>query len=221
MTTVQTRFLIAGYDAATWAAANPVLLDREPAFETDTLRMKVGDGATAWNGLPYNYGDANAWQLISTTGAPLTSGVSWTYSTSVPYVDFINLARYTDLMLVARGITLSGSDQRMVRCSVNNGSTFYAANGDYTALTSDGVETATGFTGFALHGTASNLARSGSFRMLGANLNTPAKEGERLTRYDQHQLFFTGSSSPVNALRFLPQGGAVNITGGTIALFAR
>lgn len=221
MTVVSAIFRIRRDTAANWTSANPVLKLGEPGLETDTRKIKYGDGSTAWNSLAYAYGDANAWQLVSTTGAPLTSGVSWTYSSNVAYVDFINLGRFADLMLLARGITLSGSDQRMVRCSVDNGSTFYAANGDYTALTSDGVETATGFTGFALHGTASNLARSGSFRMLGANLNTPAKEGERLTRYDQHQLFFTGSSSPVNALRFLPQGGSANITGGTIALFAR
>lgn len=36
-----------------WAAANPVLLAGEPAYETDTGRQKIGNGGTAWNLLPY------------------------------------------------------------------------------------------------------------------------------------------------------------------------
>lgn len=39
--------------AAAWTAANPVLLDGEPGWEDDTRRLKVGDGTTAWNSLPY------------------------------------------------------------------------------------------------------------------------------------------------------------------------
>ena len=42
-----------GDTAANWNAANPVLADREMAIETDTRQFKVGDGATAWNALPY------------------------------------------------------------------------------------------------------------------------------------------------------------------------
>lgn len=39
--------------ASDWAAANPTLLQGEPALETDTKKMKYGDGVTAWNSLPY------------------------------------------------------------------------------------------------------------------------------------------------------------------------
>jgi len=39
--------------AALWTSANPTLLAGEPGFETDTLKYKIGDGATAWNSLPY------------------------------------------------------------------------------------------------------------------------------------------------------------------------
>jgi hypothetical protein len=38
---------------AAWAAANSVLAQGEPGVELDTNRLKVGDGATHWNGLPY------------------------------------------------------------------------------------------------------------------------------------------------------------------------
>jgi hypothetical protein len=39
--------------AAALTAANPVLLAGEPCIETDTNRMKVGDGVKDWNTLPY------------------------------------------------------------------------------------------------------------------------------------------------------------------------
>lgn len=39
--------------AATWTTVNPILGTGEPGFETDTANFKIGDGATAWTGLPY------------------------------------------------------------------------------------------------------------------------------------------------------------------------
>lgn len=39
--------------AANWTAANPVLRAGEAGFESDTRRLKIGDGATAWNALLY------------------------------------------------------------------------------------------------------------------------------------------------------------------------
>lgn len=36
-----------------WAAANPVLLPAEVGVETDTGKIKIGDGVTAWNSLGY------------------------------------------------------------------------------------------------------------------------------------------------------------------------
>ncbi len=38
---------------AAWTAANPVLALAEPGLETDTRRLKVGDGKTPWTSLPY------------------------------------------------------------------------------------------------------------------------------------------------------------------------
>jgi len=39
--------------AAQWTTANPVLASGEFGYETDTKKMKVGDGVTAWVSLPY------------------------------------------------------------------------------------------------------------------------------------------------------------------------
>lgn len=39
--------------AGEWASVNPVLYLGEIGFESNTRRIKIGDGVTAWNSLPY------------------------------------------------------------------------------------------------------------------------------------------------------------------------
>ena len=39
--------------AANWTSANPTPASGEPCFETDTNKLKIGDGVTAYNDLPY------------------------------------------------------------------------------------------------------------------------------------------------------------------------
>jgi hypothetical protein len=38
---------------ANWASVNPTLASGEPGLETDTLKIKYGNGSTAWNSLSY------------------------------------------------------------------------------------------------------------------------------------------------------------------------
>ena len=45
--------------AASWTKSNPVLLAGEMGIETDTLKMKVGAGASNWSALGYLGADAN------------------------------------------------------------------------------------------------------------------------------------------------------------------
>jgi hypothetical protein len=42
--------------AAAWTAANPVLLAGETGFETDTGRIKIGNGTATWTSLGYYSG---------------------------------------------------------------------------------------------------------------------------------------------------------------------
>jgi len=48
------RFQLRRDTAANWISANSVLALGEPGVETDTLKVKVGDGSTAWNSLGYS-----------------------------------------------------------------------------------------------------------------------------------------------------------------------
>lgn len=54
--TIPYRFLLRGGTAANLAAVNEVPRAREMVVETDTRKLKVGDGVTAYNLLPYIQG---------------------------------------------------------------------------------------------------------------------------------------------------------------------
>lgn len=58
--------------AAAWTSANPVLAAGEAGFETDTKKMKVGDGSTAWTSLAYIVTDGDITSVTAGTG--LTGG---------------------------------------------------------------------------------------------------------------------------------------------------
>jgi hypothetical protein len=49
----QTDIRLRRGSAASWAATNPVLNAGEPGLESDTGKVKWGDGVTVWNSLPY------------------------------------------------------------------------------------------------------------------------------------------------------------------------
>ena len=51
--TVAKRLQLRHDTAANWVAANPRLLAGEIVIETDTNRMKLGDGTNIWASLPY------------------------------------------------------------------------------------------------------------------------------------------------------------------------
>lgn len=48
----ETTILVRRDTAANWSSKNPVLLLGEPGYDTTNKLMKIGDGATDWNGLP-------------------------------------------------------------------------------------------------------------------------------------------------------------------------
>lgn len=69
--------------ALNWTTLNPTLALGEPAVESDTHRLKVGDGTTPWSSLPYSVLDAatyvTTYQLAIQPIAPAspTLGMVW------------------------------------------------------------------------------------------------------------------------------------------------
>lgn len=71
--------------AAEWTSSNPVLAAGEPGVELDTLRLKLGDGGTPWNSLPYILDEDAVQAMIDAAianggggGAPGQDGAGWT-----------------------------------------------------------------------------------------------------------------------------------------------
>lgn len=52
-TVLNTVFKLKRGTSSRWAEVNPILQQGEPGFIIDENRLKIGDGVTAWNDLPY------------------------------------------------------------------------------------------------------------------------------------------------------------------------
>lgn len=50
---IRTTFKFRRNLASYWEKKNPVLSEGEPCFELDTGKLKIGNGTTAYNDLPY------------------------------------------------------------------------------------------------------------------------------------------------------------------------
>ena len=71
---VVTQIQIRRGTAAQWTSTNPVLASGEQGFETDTLKLKIGDGSTAWNSLGYVATGAVGTVTSITAGTGLSGG---------------------------------------------------------------------------------------------------------------------------------------------------
>ena len=54
--------------ASSWTSANTVLAAGEIGFESDTKKMKVGDGSTAWTSLLYVGAEGDITAVVAGTG---------------------------------------------------------------------------------------------------------------------------------------------------------
>ena len=59
--------------ASAWTAANPILALGEAGVETDTYKLKVGDGVTLWSSLPYF---VHSWTDITGKPAVIAAGAT-------------------------------------------------------------------------------------------------------------------------------------------------
>jgi hypothetical protein len=78
---VVTQIQIRRGTAAQWTSTNPTLASGEQGFETDTNKMKIGNGATAWNSLSYAITGAVGTVTNVTAGTGLSGGTITTTGT--------------------------------------------------------------------------------------------------------------------------------------------
>jgi len=105
--------------SANWGTANPVLLKGEPGFETDTGRLKVGDGSTAWNVLAYFVPDSGLGPA-----APPTGSITMFAGSSAPsgwlICDGTELSRETYSSLFSIVGTIYGSGNNTTTFNIPN-----------------------------------------------------------------------------------------------------
>jgi hypothetical protein len=107
---------IANKTAAAWATQNPVLLIGQLGLETDTNKIKAGDGATAWNLLSYvvSTGEGDgvsayveltdaATAALPTTNAPLSAALALKATTAA-------VALKADTTAVTAGLAAKADD---------------------------------------------------------------------------------------------------------------
>jgi hypothetical protein len=146
---------------------------------------------------------SDGWSLIN----------SWTHSGDVAEVDFTDIA-HDEVRVIARGVTKGTTGTLNVRVSINNGSAFKTASGDYVAIAADGQETA--LTGVPIHATNATAARSGAGTLSGLRNNQ-----HKMFRADNASTFnVVTTTSIINAIRVYPSGGG-DITAGSIIVLGR
>ena len=128
-TTVQVKLKLRGDTAANWTSVNPTLLANELGRETDTGKIKIGNGSTAWNSLAYQpfgaqitnadiaanaeiavskLADGTARQLLQT--AANGTDVEWTSNVDVPgTLDVTGAATFDSTVTIAGDLTVNGT----------------------------------------------------------------------------------------------------------------
>jgi hypothetical protein len=72
-----------------WSALNPVLLAGEPGLESNTQNLKIGDGLTPWNKLPY-HGCPGYWGSFWDETSQVAAAIDTAYPISLRKVDLAN-----------------------------------------------------------------------------------------------------------------------------------
>lgn len=163
-------------------------------------------------------GSSGAWVLVG-TGQTATGIYDQAVDGTKANVDFAGLAGYTDIMLICRNVTKSVSGVIGLQASVNNGSTYYSASGDYVLVPSTGAESAQTFLG-DFHTTNATAARSGVVILPGAGVNGIPKPSQCVTSGTGSMRYLVASTSPIDAVRINGTAGG-NLTGGVIYCLAR
>jgi hypothetical protein len=160
--------------SAEWTSANPALGSGEPGIETNTGKIKVGDGTTLWNALPYAAGleSLRLQDLSDVAGtAPSTGQVlKWNGSAWAPAADATGggadgNTTYTISAETATGgvnLRLTGSDSSADNVKLTAGS-----NVTLTRTSADEITIAATGTG----GGASNLDDLGDVVITGTPSN--------------------------------------------------
>ena len=129
--TLNTKIQLRNGTAAEWTAKNPVLLKGEMGIETDTHKIKVGDGSTQWSELTYCGADTNDILNVinanrdSCTVIELAEG-----ETTADKLSAIGNPKKGDIAVIIDGIA---GEAKSYTSYVYDGEKFAAMDGNYRA----------------------------------------------------------------------------------------
>ena len=79
---MSTTFKLKRGTAARWAEVNPILEQGEPGFVYNSNLLKIGDGVTPWNDLPYIEGKTEVADFDAANDFPVIGDPSIIYKAS-------------------------------------------------------------------------------------------------------------------------------------------
>ena len=129
--TINTRIQLRNDLAATWNSKNPVLLKGEMGVETDTRKIKIGDGTTAWKALSYVGADVNDILAVINDNRDTCTQIELTQDqTDADGLTTITSPKKGDTAIV---IKLIAGDKKSYTAYVYNGENWAACDGNYRA----------------------------------------------------------------------------------------
>jgi hypothetical protein len=150
---VVTQIQVRRGTASQWTSANPTLASGEWGYETDTGKVKIGDGTTAWNSEPYiGGGDVTLTGVQTLTNKTLTAPII-TIATNAQAASYtLVLTDQSDLVEIsnASANTLTVPLNSSVAFPVGTTITILQTGAGQTTLTPDGGVTINGTPGLKL-----------------------------------------------------------------------
>jgi hypothetical protein len=195
--------------AANWTANNPLMALGEPGFETDTRKIKFGNGTQRWASLSYVTVDFPTTIASATTATNITGGATnkLVYQTGTGSTGFINTPVGSNVYLQWTGSAFTWSSISLPASQLTGNSLPVSITG--SSLTSVGSLTnlivtgsITGTLVTAIQPNITSLGTLGTLDVIGNITGTIATPAQT-------------SITSVGTLTGLTSSGAVNITNST------
>jgi hypothetical protein len=201
--------------AANWTSTNPTLAAGEQGFETDTGKLKIGNGSTAWTSLLY------ATDASDITGTTLASNVTGSSLTSV--------GTLTGLTVTGTATVTATSGTAMRITNTGSGNSFLVEDSASTD-TSPFVIDASGNVGIGVSSPSTKLEVSGNVQILGGNFvvggqgtffNSSQEDGiilaPRIGGTGSYRAIFTPATLSASRTYTLPNVTGTMITTGNLS----